>query len=195
MAGVCGPMINVAAQSPAMISSAVSGFLPVAAGAISFAAGVGVAMLAEMTLKEFEENCKISTYQVRWWCAQGIRTAIVGAGTTLTVTALLGLIGGATLITVVSIASFGIGLAVCAGVGVALACYRFEDAKQKDRIEYRKTAIAQLGLHVGSLADDTIQQIAISNNIVKADVIDILKNHVDCDATAQQFFRLRRLLL
>ncbi len=195
MAGPCGPIFNAAALDPTMIASIGSGFLPVAAGAAGFAVGVGVGLLAEMTLREFEENCKISTYQVRWWCAQGIRTTLVGVGTTLTVTALLGLIGGAALITVVSVSSFGIGLAVCAGVGAVLACYRYQDAKEKDRIEYRRTAIAQLGLHVVSLTDNTIHEIAISNHILKADAVEILKNHVDCDATAMQFFRLRRLLL
>jgi hypothetical protein len=189
-----GASYVVSQMSPETMTTMATPLVPVIVAAASFTAGAIVSYGIELSLREFEENCKVLSYEARWWTSQGIRVAIVGAGTTLTVTALLGLIGTASLLAVVSIASCGIGLAVVAGVGCALALERYASAKKKDAEAYRNTIISQLSNSMDQLSDESIQQLKTAHKITHLDITTILFNDPDTDETGVKFLRLRRLL-
>ncbi len=186
--------VYLASQPAAMEATALTAplLVPVIVAGSSFVAGALVGKCIEMSLREFEENCRFLSYEARWYTAQGIRAIMVGAGTTLTVTALLGIIGGASLLAVVSLASAGIGLAVVGAVGFVVALDRYTSAKRKDEQAYRNSILSELAGTMDHLSDDSLKELSKKHKFTHDDITTILLLEPDVPQTGTKFLRLRR---
>jgi hypothetical protein len=157
-----------------------------------FAIGAAAAGYAEVKLRDFEASCQTPRkYKVRWLTAQGVRFALFGAGTTLTVTACLGLICATSILATVAIASCGIGVAVVAGVCFAAAIVRYNQIKDvMEEKEAREDAQTELVENLDHLSDQEIQSAVHAGIFRSQDLGDMLRNE-DNTSAARKFLRLR----
>jgi hypothetical protein len=183
-------LVYAATHAPPVAAAATLGVG--AAGALGFGIGVGAACYVEMKLQEFEEKCKQGTYKVRWCVGTTVRVLLVGAGTSLAVTAAVGLIS-ASLVVAVGVASCGVGLALVGVMAIGAAVLRYQQLSAQMREQERRDAAELLMGTLVHLPDARVREFVRSNELTLEHLTPHLKRMDIASATAT-FQRLFGLL-
>ncbi len=187
-------MANIGNYSAASFATLGTGLACTGAAVVGGVAGMATAGYMEIKLQEFEEKCKVGTYKIRFWTAQGLRTIFVGGGIGLTTAAAMGLISSSIVVTV-GVASAGIGIAVVFALAIGYGFARYQNQSARMAQLEREEAAKILMPDIDNVSDDDVKKFIRSHNLTIVEMGPHLMREPNSILASQRFARVHRLTM
>ncbi len=187
-------MANLSNLSAASLTTLGTGLACTGTAIVGGVVGVATAGYMEIKLQEFEQKCKIGTYKVRFWTAQGLRTIFVGGGIGLTTAAAMGLISSSIVVTV-GVASAGIGVAVVFALAIGYGFARYQNMSAKMAQMEREEAARVLMPDIDNVSDDDVRNFIKSHKLTIVEMGPHLMREPNSILASQRFARVHRLTM